>query len=136
MGAAVQDRVRQVSYHATRQRRHRRATTGGVFPPGQKKRGLIKGKKWLLMSRWKNLTGIQRGELNRLFQLNRRVFKAYMLKESLERLWNYRYRGAMLNYLTQWMDQLKWQRLAPFEKLANSSSSDRFNTFRTPEAVP
>ena len=85
------------------------------FRQGKKKRGLIKGKKWLLMSRWKNLTGIQRGELNRLFQLNRRVFKAYMLKESLERLWNYRYRGAMLNYLTQWMDQLKWQRLAPFE---------------------
>src|SRR5450432_1094972 len=41
-----------------------------------------------------------------------------MLKESLERLWNYSYRGAMLNYLNQWMDQLKWQRLAPFEKLA------------------
>jgi transposase len=90
------------------------------FRQGKKKRGLIKGKKWLLMSRWKNLTGIQRGELNRLFQLNRRVFKAYMLKESLERLWNYRYRGAMLNYLTQWMDQLKWQRLAPFEKLAKT----------------
>jgi len=90
------------------------------FRHGKKKRGLIKGKKWLLMSRWKNLTGIQRGELNRLFQLNRRVFKAYMLKESLERLWNYRYRGAMLNYLTQWMDQLKWQRLAPFEKLAKT----------------
>ena len=90
------------------------------FRQGKKKRGLIKGKKWLLMSRWKNLTGIQRGELNRLFQLNRRVFKAYMLKESLERLWNYRYRWAMLNYLTQWMDQLKWQRLAPFEKLAKT----------------
>ena len=41
----------------------------------------------------------QRGVLNRLFQLNRRVFKAYLLKESLERLWDYRYEGAMLNYL-------------------------------------
>ena len=90
------------------------------FRQGKKKRGLIKGKKWLLLSRWKNLTGIQRGELNRLFQMNRRVFKAYMLKESLERLWNYSYRGAMLNYLNQWMDQLKWQRLAPFEKLAKT----------------
>jgi transposase len=88
------------------------------FRQGPKKRGLIKGKKWLLLSRWKNLTQAHRGELNRLFQLNRRVFKAYLLKESLERLWNYRYRGAMLNYLNQWMEQLKWQRLAPFEKLA------------------
>ena len=89
------------------------------FRQGKHKRGLIKEKKWLLMSRWKNLTSRQRGELNRLFQLNRRVFKAYLLKESLERLWNYRYAGAMLNYLQKWMDQLKWQRLTPFEKLAD-----------------
>jgi transposase len=88
------------------------------FRQGRKKRGLIKGKKWLLQSRWKNLTPARRGELNRLFELNRRVFKAYMLKESLERLWDYRYPGAMINYLQKWMDQLKWQRLAPFEKLA------------------
>jgi transposase len=88
------------------------------FRQGPQKRGLIKGKKWLLMSRWKNLTQVHRGELNRLFKLNRRVFKAYLLKESLEGLWNYRYRGAMLNYLNRWMDQLKWQRLVPFEKLA------------------
>jgi transposase len=88
------------------------------FRQGPQKRGLIKGKKWLLLSRWKNLTLQHRGELNRLFQLNRRVFKAYLLKESLERLWNYRYRGAMLNYLNKWMEQLKWQRLVPFEKLA------------------
>ena len=88
------------------------------FRQGRKKRGLIKGKKWLLQSRWKNLTPSRRGELNRLFELNRRVFKAYLLKESLERLWNYRYPGAMINYLQRWMDQLKWQRLAPFEKLA------------------
>jgi transposase len=90
------------------------------FRQGPKKRGLIKGKKWLLLSRWKNLTQAHRGELNRLFQLNRRVFKAYLLKESLERLWNYHYEGAMVNYLQKWMDQLKWQRLGPFEKLAET----------------
>ena len=88
------------------------------FRQGPKKRGLIKGKKWLLLSRWKNLTYAHRGELNRLFGLNRRVFKAYLLKESLERLWDYHYEGAMLNYLQRWMDQLKWQRLKPFEELA------------------
>jgi transposase len=88
------------------------------FRQGPKKRGLIKGKKWLLLSRWKNLTYTHRGELNRLFGLNRRVFKAYLLKESLERLWNYHSEGAMLNYLQKWMDQLRWQRLKPFEELA------------------
>lgn len=89
------------------------------FRQGKTKRGLIKGKKWLLMSRWINLSGPQRGELNRLFRMNRRLFKAYLLKESLKGLWNYRYAGAMTNYLKKWMNQLKWQRLIPFEKLAN-----------------
>ena len=89
------------------------------YRQGKKKRELIKGKKWLLLSRWKNLTYAQRGELNRLFQLNRRVFKAFLLKESLERLWDYRYEGAMFNYLKKWMEQLKWQRLQPMEKLAD-----------------
>ena len=47
------------------------------FRQGKEKREVIKGKKWLLMSRWKNLTGANRGDLNRLFQMNRKVFKAY-----------------------------------------------------------
>ena len=41
-----------------------------------------------------------------------------MLKESLERLWDYRYEGAMINYLRRWMDQLRWQRLPSFQDLA------------------
>jgi len=90
------------------------------FRKGSRWREVIKGKRWLLLSRWKNLSPARRGDLNRLFQLNRRVFKAYLLKESLERLWNYRYAGAMLNYLSQWMNQLKWQRLRAFEKLAQT----------------
>jgi len=90
------------------------------FRQGVRKRGLIRGKRWLLLSRWKNLAVAQRGELNRLFQINRRVFKAYLLKESLERLWDYRYERAMFNYLKKWIDQLKWQRLRPFQRLADT----------------
>ena len=88
------------------------------FRKGPKMRDLIRGKKWLLLSRWKNLASNQRGVLNRLFHLNRRVFKAYLLKESMEQLWDYRYEGAMVNYLRKWMDQLRWQRLPSFQKLA------------------
>jgi transposase len=90
------------------------------FRKGRKMRDIVKGKKWLLLSRWKNLARRQRGVLNRLFQLNRRVFKAYLLKESLEQLWDYRYEGAMLNYLRKWIDQLRWQRLPSFQKLAET----------------
>ena len=72
----------------------------------------------MLLSRWLNLSPGKQQELNELFALNRRLFKAYLLKESLDRLWTYTYEKAMLNYLQGWIDQLRWQRLAPFEKLA------------------
>lgn len=75
------------------------------FRKGGRLRGLVKGKRWLLLSRWINLTAGKRQELNQLFALNRKVFKAYLLKESLDRLWTYRYEGAMLNYLQRWIDQ-------------------------------
>jgi transposase len=88
------------------------------FRKGGRTRGLVKGKRWLLLTRWVNLTGSKRQELNSLFAMNRRLLKAYLLKESLERLWFYRYEGAMLRYLQKWIDQLRWQRLTPFEKLA------------------
>lgn len=88
------------------------------FRKGGRKRELVKGKRWLLLTRWVNLSGAKRQQLNTLFSLNRRLLKAYLLKESLERLWFYRYEGAMLRYLQKWIDQLRWQRLRPFEKLA------------------
>ena len=88
------------------------------FRKGGRMRGVVKGKRWLLLTRWMNLDGQKRQQLNDLFALNRRVMKAYLLKESLERLWTYRYEGAMLRYLQSWIDELRWQRLAPFQKLA------------------
>jgi transposase len=88
------------------------------FRKGGRLRGVVKGKRWLLLSRWVNLTAGKRQELNQLFALNRKVLKAYILKESLDRLWTYHYEGAMLNYLQRWIDQLRWQRLEPFQKLA------------------
>src|SRR5579862_6535253 len=88
------------------------------FRKGGRMRGVVKGKRWLLLTRWVNLEGKKRQQLNDLFALNRRVMKAYLLKESLDRLWTYRYEGAMLRYLQSWIDELRWQRLAPFQKLA------------------
>jgi transposase len=88
------------------------------FRKGGEVRGLVKGKRWLLLSRWLNLTSDKQKELTQLFALNRKLFKAYLIKESLDRLWTYTYEGAMLNYLQRWIDQLRWQRLQPFEKLA------------------
>ena len=88
------------------------------FRKGGRMRGVVKGKRWLLLSRWVNLDSGKKRQLNTLFALIRRVLKAYLLKESLDRLWTYHYEGAMLRYLQNWLDQLRWPRLKPFEKLA------------------
>lgn len=89
------------------------------FRKGARMRGVVKGKRWLLLTRWVHLTADKRQQLNHLFALNRRLMKAYLLKESLERLWTYTYEGAMLRYLKSWTLQLRWQRLPAFEKLAH-----------------
>jgi transposase len=88
------------------------------FRKGGAARDLVRGKRWLLLSSWLNLDRGKRRQLNTLFALNRRILKAYLLKESLSQLWNYTYEGAMLRYLQSWINQLRWQRLKPMEKLA------------------
>jgi transposase len=90
------------------------------FRKGKQGREVIEGKRRLLLSRWENLSAEKRGQLNELFGLNRRVFKAYLLKESLDRLWDYNYPAAVFNYLDKWIEQLKWQRLKPLEKFAET----------------
>jgi transposase len=88
------------------------------FRKGGAARDLVRGKRWLLLSSWLHLDRGRRRQLNTLFALNRRMLKAYLLKESLAPLWNYTYEGAMLRYLQSWVDQLRWQRLKPMERLA------------------
>ena len=66
-----------------------------------------------------HLTTHKERQLNALFALNRRVMKANLLKENLDRLWSYRHEGAMLRYLKSWIDQLCCQRLKVMEKLAD-----------------
>lgn len=89
------------------------------FRQGKRKREVVKGKRWLLLTRWVNLTAAKRQQLNELFAMNRKVMKAYLLKESLDRLWTYTYEGAMLRYLKNWVLALRWQRLPAFETLAH-----------------
>jgi len=78
------------------------------FRKGGHYRGLVKGKRWLLLSRWTNLDAGKKKLLNELFRMNRRVMKAYLLKENFDRLWSYNYEGAARRYLNRWIDQLKW----------------------------
>ena len=79
---------------------------------------MVKGKWWLLLTSWVNLSKHKQQQLNRLFALNRRLMKAYLLKESLERLWQQPNEDRARAYLESWIKQLRWQRLPAFQKLA------------------
>ena len=51
------------------------------FRKGGRMRGVVQGERWLLLTRWVNLTAGKRQELNQLFALNRKVFKAFSSKK-------------------------------------------------------
>ena len=76
-----------------------------------------RGKRWLLLRRWKTVRGSKRAELQALFAANRRLFKAYVLREQLDRLWTYKTRMGVLNFLNGWIDALRWQRLPEMDRL-------------------
>jgi transposase len=57
------------------------------FRAGASMRAHGRGKRWLLLRRWKTVRGSKRAELQTLFAANRRLFKAYVLREQLDRLW-------------------------------------------------
>ena len=55
--------------------------------------------------------------LRELFALNRRLAKAYLLRDQLTQLWTYTYEGWARRFLTTWLRALRWQRLPAFQKL-------------------
>lgn len=89
------------------------------FRAGAVMRAHGRGKRWLLLRRWKTVRGSKRAELQTLFALNRRLFKAYVLREQLDRLWTYKTRPGVLNFLMGWFKALRWQRLPEMERLGD-----------------
>lgn len=78
-----------------------------------------RGKRWLLLRRWKTVRGSKRADLQALFAANRRLFTAYVLREQLDRLWTYQTRPGVLNFLMGWFKALRWQRLPEMERLGD-----------------
>jgi transposase len=81
-------------------------------------RRFIKGQRYTLLSRGGNLSTEGRAALKLLFKANRRLNKAYLLKESFAQLWDYRSPIWALRFFYQWRNALRWQRLDPFERFA------------------
>jgi transposase len=90
------------------------------FRAGPVMRAFGRGKRWLLLRRWKTVRGSKRAELQELFGANRRLFKAYVLREQLDRLWTYTTENGVARFLLGWLKALRWQRLPEMEKLGDT----------------
>lgn len=89
------------------------------FRAGAVMRAHGRGKRWLLLRRWKTVRGSKRAELHALFAANRRLFKAYVLREQLDRLWTYKTPQGVGTFLVGWLNALRWQRLPEMERLGD-----------------
>ncbi len=81
-------------------------------------KGLLPGKKFILLSRSAHVRGKAREALNQLLSLSKRLLKAYLLKESFNHLWSYKSKTWALKFFKGWVSQLKWSRLKHYQKFA------------------
>jgi transposase len=84
----------------------------------KKDRKFIKGHRYTLLSNQANLDKDGRRSLKTLLKANRRLHKAYLLKEAFGQLWDYSYPACARTFFDNWKAQLKWQRLESFEKFS------------------
>jgi len=62
----------------------------------------IKGLPWLLGMHSRNRSKGQTRLINKLRNSNRRIHRAWVLKDEFEHFWNYRYLGSAENFLKSW----------------------------------
>ena len=81
-------------------------------------KGLLAGKKFILLARQAHVRGKAREALNDLLSASRKLLKAHLLKESFGHLWSYKSKTWARKFFQDWVDQLKWSRLKPYYKFA------------------
>ncbi len=77
-------------------------------------RGLLAGKKFILLSRQAHVRGKARTSLNDLLSFSKKLAKAHLLKESFRHLWSYRSKTWARKFFTAWVKDLRWSRLKPY----------------------
>lgn len=81
-------------------------------------RGLLTGKKFVLLSRQAHVRGKARQALNDLLAFSKKLAKAHLLKESFGHLWSYRNKTCARRFFDAWVKDLRWMRLKSYEKFA------------------
>ena len=81
-------------------------------------RGLLAGKKFILLSRQAHVRGKARQALNDLLTFSKKLAKAHLLKESFRYIWSYRSKTWARKFFKAWVKDLRWTRLKPYFKFA------------------
>lgn len=80
----------------------------------------LKGLRWLLFRHSSNRTKGHTRRLNQLKKSNRRIHRAWVLKDEFEKFWDYKYRGSAETFLRGWMTAALKSRLQPLKDFVNT----------------
>jgi len=83
-------------------------------------RQAIKGLRWLLAMHSDNRSKGHTRFLNQLRNSNRRIHRAWVLKDEFEHFWNYSYRGAAEKFLKRWMTTALRSRIPSLRKFVGT----------------
>ena len=86
---------------------------------------ILKRSRWLLLRRRKKLKHKQRYKLRDILQWNLRTVRAYILKESLHALWEYKSPTYAGRCLDAWCQQAMRSRIEPIKTVARSLRKHR-----------
>lgn len=83
-------------------------------------RGALKKTRWALQKSPWNLNGVETMKLARLSTVNRRIFRAYLLKDALAALLDRKQVNVAATKLDEWIAWASRSRLAPFRRVART----------------
>lgn len=86
---------------------------------------ILKNSRWLFLKRQENLTGSQHEKLSVLLRQNLKIVRAYLMKESFQRFWDYTSRYAAGRFLDTWCDRVMRSRIGEMKKIAKSMRKHR-----------
>jgi transposase len=90
-------------------------------------RKAIKGLRWLLGMHSRNRSKGQTRMLNKLRNSNRRIHRAWVLKDEFEHIWNYSYVGSAENFLKSWMTSALKSRIPSLRTFVKTLKHHRDN---------
>lgn len=83
-------------------------------------RKALKGLRWLLFKHQCNRTKGDTRQLNALKKSNRRIHRAWVLKDEFNMVWEYAYRGSAEKFLKGWCTSAMRSRLEPLKKFVKT----------------